>query len=155
MKISLGFALLLVANASAVSAAPEKQENTERVSYSDQAGDPAAQLDDDGWVELATPTPASHGREYVTVDADAGTFRQIKLTAASGRPFVEAVRIRFADGKQRVVQLDRRLAAHRPATIDLRGDKQISQIVVDTRGGQKATYGVFGAREAGTGVARR
>src|SRR5687768_4590051 len=90
--------LFLAIASSVVSAAPAKDETAERVSYTEQGA--AKEDSPDGWVELASPTPAKHGRTYITVD---GRYLQLRIDAK--RPVVKSVRIVYTDGKQRVVKL--------------------------------------------------
>jgi hypothetical protein len=143
-------ALLLALSASLVSAAPEDKETTERVSYSGKAQDAAA---DEAWVELASPTPASHGREFIQLDEDAGPFVRLRIDAVAGRPTIRTVRISYRDGKQRVVRIDKVLSA-KPAVIDLGGPKRIERLVVVTEGSKKMTYSVRGERVRNSVAAR-
>lgn len=155
MKIrALSALLLLGGTVSFASATPEKTETTERVSYSDKTRRAAPQKDDDGWLELATPTPASHGREYIIVDAGLAPIIQLRLTAAAGRPIVRALTIDFRDGSRRVVRLDKTLDSKHPAYVDLREPKRIARVTVVSEGPKKATYALHGAPASG-GVATR
>src|SRR5262245_24922948 len=99
MKIALGFAALLAFGAPAVSAAPADKGSTERVSYTDPRGRDAPST----WIQLASPTPARHGREYIAVDA---RYAVLRIDATTGQPRVRSVRIRYTDGTERVVELD-------------------------------------------------
>ena len=118
--------LLLVALASSlVAAAPDDREPKERVRYK---GDPAPRPAPEGWVELAAPTPAKHGTEFISVDPDLGPIRRLRLGAASGRPSITKIRVNFADGTSTIVRVDRRLRRDRPAPIDLKITKPIKQI---------------------------
>jgi hypothetical protein len=141
MKIALLSAFLLVGTASA---APEKTENRERISYSGDARRDTSNKPDDGWIELASPTPASHGREFIPVDPSAEAFVRLKLTADSGRPIVRRVRVHFSDGTQRLVRLDRAVDKKHPVMVDLKVAKRIDRLVVETEGSKKATYSVYG-----------
>ena len=135
---------LLLALASTVSAAPAKDETAERVSYNeDQPPAPAA----DDWVELASPTPAKHGRTFINVDA---RYSQIKIETHKGHPVVKQLRVVFADGKQRVVKLKHK----RSQVIDLGSARAIQHIVVDSDWRSKGTYTVHAVKDA-TGVASR
>ena len=103
MKITSLSALLLAGAFSLVSAAPDDKETTERVSYTGKAKKDVPQADEDGWVELATPTPASHGREFIFIDAQTAPLEQIRVTAAAGRPIVRSLLIEYRDHTRRVV----------------------------------------------------
>ena len=146
-------ALLVAGSFSLGAAAPVDQETTERVSYKDKA-----RVDiptEDGWVELASPTPASHGREYIAVAPDAGPFVRLRLDADAGRLIVLAVRIDYRDGTRRTVRIDKVLAKQRPTYVDLKGPRRIERVVVTTEGSKKATYTVHAQPVRSTGVASR
>ena len=130
--------LLLVAPASLVSAAPGPEETTERISYSGKRSKPGAEP---GWIELASATPASHGREFVVIGAGAGTFTQLRITAASGKPEIHSVRVDYQDGSHKVFPIGRVLdARRRPAYLDLRGAHELKQIVVVTNRQSSGSY---------------
>lgn len=149
MKITAISGLLLAWAAPVVSAEPAKQETAERISYSGRA---KSQAPGKEWVELATPTPASHGREYISVE---GQYVQLRIDATKGRPIVRTLRIDYRDGKHRFVRLDRILTRGRTTTIDLHGPHDITQIVVDTDWRSRGMYIVHGARPQPTDVATR
>ena len=152
MKIRALSALLLAGTVSLVSAAPNDKETTERVSYTDKARPDTPT--GDGWVELASPTPASHGREYIAVAPDAGPFVRLRIEANAGRPIVRAVRIDYTDGTQRVMRIDKVIGKQRPSYVDLRGPRRIERVVVTTEGTKKALYTVH-AEPVRTDVASR
>ena len=141
---------MLAAAASVVSAAPAKEETGERVSYSGEAKPTSATPEAD-WVELASPTPASHGREYITVD---GRFSLLRIDAAKGRPVLKSVRVVYTDGNERVVRMERVLGGKRATAIVSLSGSQIDHVVVNTDPKSKGTYVVQGAR-VGSGVASR
>lgn len=126
---------------SLVSAAPARKETTARISYSDRGTPQRSAASEPGWIELASATPASHGKEFVMVGADAGTFTQLRLTAASGRPEIHAVRVDYQDGSHKVFQVGRVLdARRRPAYLNLRGPHELKQIVVTTDPRSSGSY---------------
>jgi hypothetical protein len=141
---TLAITSLLLFAPTVVSAAPAKDETAERVSYNDDHAPPAPA---DDWVELASPTPAKHGRTFITVDA---RYSQLKIETHKGHPVVKTLRVVFADGKQRVVKLKRQ----RSQVVDLGGARAIEHIVVDSDWRSKGTYTVHAIKEA-TGVASR
>jgi hypothetical protein len=152
MKIQAVSAFVLAAMTSVAFATPAKTEATERVSYGATAKRGTLAPAED-WVELASPTPASHGREYIALEAG-GPYVRLRVDATSGRPIVRSVRIDFKDGTSRTVRIDRALAKATPAYIDLRGNKLVERLVVTSEGGKFARYGVS-AEPSGTGVASR
>lgn len=131
---------------SVASAAPAKDETAERVSYSDKVSSDDSST---GWVELASPTPAKHGRTFIIVE---GRYAQLRLDIHQGRPVVNSVKIVYADGKQRVVKL---AAGKRSSLIDLAGAATIDHIVVDADRRSKGTYTVSAVTAEATGVATR
>ena len=48
---------------------------------------------------IATPTPASHGTEFVVVGKEQGSFGKLRVDADKGKVIVRRVRIYFDDGK--------------------------------------------------------
>jgi len=128
---ALTFVIVTTA-ASFVSAAPAREETTGRISYNEHRKPVKIALDrQPGWVELASPTPASHGREFILVGANAGALTQLRLTAASGHPEIHLVRVEYEDGSHRVFEVGRVLdGRHRPAYLDLRGAREVRQIIV-------------------------
>ena len=155
MRISALTLVFLVGAGSFVSASPVREETTERVSYNERGARAAKPKAEPGWIELASGTPASHGREFVSVGADAGAFTQLRLSAASGRPGVRAVRVNYADGTRHTFEIEKVLSAkHRPVYIDLRGARELHQVIVITDRDSRGSYRLEGnTRE--TSVANR
>jgi len=151
MKFALLSAVLVAGAARQVTAAPVDIESTERVSYSDKAKRtaPGAEL---AWKEIASPTPASHGREYIAVDA---RYTMLRLDATAGHPTVRSVRIRYKDGTERVVRIGQMLGTRKASSayIELRGAKEIDHLVVITEP-SRAEYAVYATAEP-TAVAGR
>ena len=138
------------------SVAPTRDESTGRLSYNDAAPKAAAAdpAPSDGWVELASATPASHGREFISLDADTGALTRLRLSAASGRPGIQAVRVDYVHGGSKTFPIDKTLGAKRaPAYVDLRGPREIRQIIVISDRDSRGSYVVQGL--AGDSVAMR
>lgn len=152
MKITALSAFVVAAMTSVVAAESAKTESAERVSYTTGARRDTTAPKHTGWVELASPTPASHGREYIALEPRA--FVRLRVTAAAGRPIVRSVRIDFTDGTSRAVRIDRVVDKRRPAFVELRGHQQIERLVVVSEGSRTALYTVSGELP-GTGVASR
>ncbi|HSR97445.1 MAG TPA: hypothetical protein VLM79_10365 [Kofleriaceae bacterium] len=137
--------MFLVGAGSLVSASPVREENTERVSYNERRTNAAKPKAEPGWVELASATPASHGREFVEVGADAGAFTQLRLSAASGRSGIRAVRVDYQDGSRRTFEIERVLAPKsRPVYVDLRGSRELRQVIVMTDRDSRGSYRLEG-----------
>ena len=153
MRITALSAILLAGASALVSAAPVDRESTERVSYTNKARRAAPAPSEDGWIELASPTPASHGREYIGV-ADGVPLVRLRIAGHQGRTVVRTVRVDFKDGTSRTVRLDQVVSKDKPAYVDLRGPKRVERLVVVTERAAKAEYTVHG-EPSGTGIARR
>ena len=143
--------MFLVGAAPLVSASPVREENTERVSYNERRTSAVKPKAEPGWIELASATPASHGREFVEVGADAGAFTQLRLTAASGRSGIRAVRVDYQDGTRRTFEIERVLSPKsRPVYVDLRGARELRQVIVMTDRDTRGSYRLEGnTREHG------
>lgn len=141
--------LFLAGTASGLSAAPGRGETTERVSYSDAESPPSRA--GPGWIELASATPARHGREFVMVAPDAATFSQLRITAAKGSLWLQAVQIEYRDGTRRMVAIDKALGPRRRSVyVELEADRPVRQIIVITDRTSPGSYVVEGhASEAG------
>jgi hypothetical protein len=143
--------MFLVGAGSFVSASPAREENTERVSYNGRRTSAVKPKAEPGWIELASATPASHGREFVMVGADVGAFTQLRLTAVSGRPGIRAVRVDYLDGNRRTFEVEKVLSARsRPVYVDLRGARELRQVIVMTDRESRGSYRLEGnTREFG------
>jgi hypothetical protein len=151
MKFSTGFAIILVGVAAVASAEPAREEVSGRVSYTEKR----APHSDSTWLQLATPTPAKHGTEFVAVGKDAGSFAQLRIDATAGKVALRRVRVVFEDGKQKIVDVDRVLGGrHKSAIIDLDAQKPIDRVVVTTEPYTNGQYAIYGA-VVGAGVASR
>jgi hypothetical protein len=151
MKITTLSALFLAASVSLVSAAPRDNESTERISYTGKKRPPPPPKAD-AWVELASPTPCSHGREYIDVEPSSGLFVRLRIGAFVGRPIIRTVRVDYTDGKQAVVRVDSVVDRARPAYVQVRS-AQIERVVVVSEGNSKTSYTV--AAEPARTVASR
>jgi hypothetical protein len=145
MRIPALTFVFLVAAGSLVSASPAREETTERISYNHKARAQAQADIDPGWIALASATPASNGREFIVLGADAGSFTRLRITAASGRPRVRAVRVDYQDGSQKTYAIGKILDARvRPVYVDLRGARELRQIIVFSDRASNGTYVVAG-----------
>jgi hypothetical protein len=148
--------VFLATAAVSVAAAPAREEASARVRYGDaRAQPPVGAQPADGWIELASATPASHGREFIAVDASTGELTELRLTATSGRPYIGSVRVDFQDNSRRVFQVDKVLGPRRRSiSLDLHGARAIEQIIVTTDRSSPGAY-VVEASTAGDSVASR
>jgi hypothetical protein len=100
------------------------------------------------WVELADPTPAKHGTEFVVVGAQQGAFSQLRINAAKGRVMVRTVRVDFSDGTSKTTRLGKAIneRGRKFAQVDLGTAKPIAQVIVttDRQGGEYEVYGSSG-----------
>lgn len=159
MKPSALFALLVAATApQIVTAQPKTEEPTERVRLTDYDA-PAkrnAARHPAEWAELASATPAKHGRVFIGVGRDAGTFRKLRFEAGKGKVIVLRVKVTFVDGTTKIYPVDKRLDAKRQKStvIDLKTEKPIEQIVVKTETYTNGAYVVHGSSSPGVVAGR-
>src|SRR5207237_236001 len=155
MKFSTGFGVLVLAVATTAAAQPRQGETTARLSYNEKKEVPAQAPRGDGEVvELASPTTAKHGREYIDVGSTAGQFSQLRVDGARGKVVVHKVRIDFTDGSTKYVTIDRVLKKGQSAKIELKAPKAIDRLVVTTDR-QPAGESAVNGRSGGAGPARR
>ena len=146
MKYAAVFAFILAGAVATASAQPEPTEPSGRVSYTDQAAPakPAA-AQQGSEVQLASPTPASHGTEFIVVGRDAGQFSQLRLAATSGKVIVAASASSSMTARSRRSTSTRSstATAGKDATVTVKAATAIDHITVTTEPGhgQYALYG--------------
>ena len=147
MRIPSVFAIVLVASVGTASAEPE------RIRYGDaKAPDKKPAAAADGWTQLATPTPAKHGTEFVVVGKELGPFGKLRIDAQKAPVVVRRVKVYFDDGKTYVVQVDKVVKAKKSTEIDLKVPGTIDHVVIQTEDG-RGEYALYGSSP--TGVAAR
>jgi len=162
MRSSRLLALFLV-GASSLAAAqptpesvPKKEETSGRVTLRET--EKGARQDarvPGSWIELASPTPASHGTEFIIVGgADAGTFSQLRIDASKGRTAVRQVRVWFADGTRKTFPVGRTISdkGRKYTIVDLGTPKAIEQVVIKTDDLGGGHYAIYGSSGSGAGV---
>jgi hypothetical protein len=99
------------------------------------------------WVELASPTPAKHGTEFIVVGKEAGEMSRLRLDAVKGRTNVRRVKVFFDDGKTKTVQLDRALKVNgqKSAIVELGGPRLIDRVVITTETHTSGEYALYGS----------
>jgi hypothetical protein len=107
------------------------------------------------WLELADPTPAKHGTEFIVVGAQQGSFSRLRVDAAKGRTVVKHVRVDFSDGSRKTYKVGKTVTKNgrKFAEIDLGVTKPIAQIAVTTDRQTKGEYALYGSSGGGTGTA--
>ncbi len=159
MKCSALFTAVVLGAAATVSAqpkqeaAPKQEENGERVRLDDKKKmDKQTVAAPADWIELASPTPAKHGTEFVIVGKKLGAFSRLRLDAAKGKTIVRTVKIYFDDGKPKFVQVDTILSdkGRKSTFVELGDPKTIDRIVVNTETHTAGEYAIFGT--SGDGV---
>jgi hypothetical protein len=156
MRSSTLFALIVLGAATTASAEPKQEETSGRVRLEEpnpKADEPRQPSD---WIEIASPTPAKHGTEFVIVGKEAGTFAKLRIDPAKGKTIVRKVKVFFDDGKVKTVRVDKTLTSKsKPAFIDLGDPKFIDRLVIVTETHTKGEYAVYGSSEAGGVVSSR
>jgi hypothetical protein len=145
------------------SVAPKPDEASGRVSYVEPKNGTDTKQEapraTGEWIEVATPTPASHGNEFIMVGDDAGSFSQLFITPAKGTTVVRRVRVYFKDGTDKRYTVDTAInkKGHKVAIVDLKAPRHIHHIVVTTESGkgEYAVYGASGASPSGGVVSSR
>ncbi len=145
MKTTLLSIVLLAGSAGLVSGAPAKKETTERVSYTEE------QRSEAGWVELASPTPAKHGREFITVDNR--SFGKLRIDGNRGRTKVKSVIVHFASGKAREFRVGRFVDPKRSLVVEV-PTEPIDHVVVVTHRYTGGLYTLHGAPPQGAVASR-
>lgn len=159
MRSSALFIALVLGAAATVSAQPKREappkpeENSERVRLDDERGTKtgAATVPPE-WVELASPTPARHGTEFVLVGKQAGAFAKLRLDAAKGKTIVRTVKIYFDNGRFKTFQVDTIISerGRKSAFVELGDPQPIDRIVVNTEAHTRGEYAIFGSSGDGT-----
>lgn len=138
---------MVAGSVTAASAEPKQEEISGRVSLNEIADQKSDARDPGAWIELATPTPAKHGTEFVMVGKDAGVFSKLRIDATTGRTNLVRVKVYFDDGEAKTVRLDRALHPRRnpSAIVDLGEPKLIDRVVITTERHTKGTYSLYGS----------
>jgi hypothetical protein len=106
------------------------------------------QLDrrDGRWIELATPTPARNGTEYVMIGPRQGRFSQIRIVALTGRVNLRHVRVVFTDGSARNYRINETIGRHHAPAVTFRLETRrgIDQLQITTDPRSRGTYTVYG-----------
>lgn len=139
---------MVAASVTAASAEPKQEETSGRVRLTENDDQNASLSRTPGeWVELASPTPARHGTEFIMVGKEAGTFSKLRIDATKGRTNVVRVVVHFDDGKVKTVRLDRALHAKRAksALVDLGEPRRIERVVITTERHTRGEYALYGS----------
>ncbi len=143
------FAMILVGTVGSATAEPKQEETSGRVSLDPAQGD--APRAPSAWVELASPTPAKHGTEYIVVGKDAGGFAKLRVDATKGAVSVKQVRVTFTDGQTKTYRIDKRIDSKRQKSlyVDLPTTREIEQVVVVTDRRSKGEFALYGSGTGG------
>jgi len=138
---------MVAGSVTAASAEPKPEEISGRVSLNENIDQKPAAREPGEWIELATPTPAKHGTEFIMVGKSAGELSKLRIDATSGRTYLVRVKVYFDDGKAKTVRLDRALHPKRnpSALVDLGEPKLIDRVVITTETHTKGKYALYGA----------
>lgn len=139
MRSSALFTVVLAGAVGIASAQPRQEETSGRVGHSEDM--PRRPAD---WVELASPTPASHGTEFIVVGgAETGYFSHLRFDAIKGRTVLRKVKVFFSDGTIKTKRVDRTIRGEKFVQIDLGEAKAIDRVVVTTDTHTDGTYTLF------------
>jgi len=151
MRTTAPFALILVGAVTTATAQPKQEETSGRVRLDESAANANEPRAPGDWVELASPTPAKHGTEFIIVGKEAGGFGKLRLDAVKGAVPVKQVRVSFSDGTSKVYRINKRIDAKRHTSlfVDLPTTKEIDQIAVVTDRRASGEYSVHGSGTGG------
>jgi hypothetical protein len=101
------------------------------------------------WMQLDTAKPSRFGRTVVDVNTRA-RFTKLKLEALRGVASIDKVMITYANGRTQTVELDTRLGGYGAKSfkiieLDGRNARQISKIVILSKGGARSSYSISAA----------
>ncbi|HSN28639.1 MAG TPA: hypothetical protein VLT45_20275 [Kofleriaceae bacterium] len=100
-----------------------------------------------GWFQLATPTPTTHGTEYISVEE--GTWlRMLRIQRATGTVYVRQVRVMTygRHARTKVINVNVRLDRWHPVTyIDLGYAVRVDQIAITTERRPYGSYVLYGS----------
>jgi hypothetical protein len=144
----------LAAAQPATESLPKKEETSGRVTLRDTEKGARPPRSPGGWIEIASPTPAKHGTEFIVVGGeDAGMFSQLRIDAAKGRTAVRQVRVWFADGTRKTFPVGRTISdkGRKYTIVDLGTPKAIDQVVIKTDDLGRGEYAIYGSSGASGG----
>lgn len=146
--------MILLGTASVATAQPKHEETSGRVSLREKAPDDPKQdapRAPSEWVELASPTPARHGEQFILVGEDAGGFGKLRIDAVKGGIPVKQVRVMFVDGTEKTYRVNKRIDAKRKKSVfvDLPTTQEIEHVVVVTDRRSKGEYSLYGSGTGG------
>ncbi|HEY5944995.1 MAG TPA: hypothetical protein VIV40_05860 [Kofleriaceae bacterium] len=131
-------------------AQPKQEETSGRVSLNEKQNKKAnAPRHPGDWVELASPTPAKHGTEFVVIGKEAGYFSKLRVDAAKGKTIVRKVKVFFDDGKVKNVEINKTLTEGKWTIVDLGDTKAIDRIVITTEPDTSGEYAIYGSSAGG------
>lgn len=102
----------------------------------------------DGWTQLATPTPARYGREFIEVGPNIGPVNRLKIAASDGDVRVEHVEVFFSNGTHQDIAVKRTLSPKQQTVLDLNDSGQIDHLVVVTSQHSEGDYELYGSSAA-------
>ena len=124
----------------------EQEENNGRVRLDEKGNKKPAPREVGEWVELASPTPAKHGTEIVMVGKEAGSFSKLRFSS-QGKTILRDVKVYFDDGTTKRLQIDKILPDGKFTVVDLKTDKRIDRIRVNTETQTKGLYAIYGSSD--------
>jgi hypothetical protein len=143
MKLTAMLTTLVIGLCSTIAlAAPNDHASFRRPDVVDQRRPGAIHL---RWTSLAI-SQVRNNRQVIRVSSRQ-KLSKLKIEATRGMTMIDKVHITYANGRTQIVEVDARIGmSGRPAMIDLQGrDRQISRIVIVTKGSSRSSFAVLGA----------
>jgi hypothetical protein len=97
-----------------------------------------------GWVTLTAMDV--HRKQTVDIDERLGFFRRLRLQAIRGAGYIDFIEIRFANGEQQHVDVQRRIGRGETADIDLNGERRVVALTVHGEPDGRAQIQIIGER---------
>jgi hypothetical protein len=96
------------------------------------------------WITVTAPTRIDRGRQFISDLPDFGTVSRVRLVSNAGQTSIEKVLVRFADGGEQVVTLNRSLNRwYQTLDFQLNGARKVASFVVYGSSSNGAAYQIL------------
>lgn len=96
------------------------------------------------WITVTAPTRIDRGRQFISDLPDFGLVSRVRLVSNAGQTSIEKVLVRFADGGEQVVTLNRSLNRwYQTIDFQLNGARKVASFVVYGSSSNGAAYQIL------------
>ena len=95
------------------------------------------------WISITAPTRIDRGRQFISDIPDFGAVSRMRLLGNAGQTSIEKVLVRFADGGEQVVTINRNLRINQSIDFQLNGARKVAALVVYGASSNGAAYQVL------------